>query len=157
MQGLPQSVTHLSSFTSRFSSNTPSLQVSLRSPLPSDIPCSFRPLRPLHVFPEMPFSRPLSSQWTINPINEWRCSRLLTEHLVIHSFFLSQHLVHSSISTNLPVLSFIYRSVSPSLTLTSTESTFPRVSLDAILFYLFYLAFWPCHAACGILVPQPGI
>ena len=105
----------------------------------------------------MPFSRPLYSQWTINPINEWRCSWLLAEHLVIHSFFLSQHLVHSSISTNLPVLSFIYRSGSPSLTLTSRESTFPRVSLYTILFYLFYFAFWPCHAACGILVPQPGI
>ena len=105
----------------------------------------------------MPFSRPLSSQWTTNPINEWRCSWLLAEHLVIHSFFLSQHLVHSSISTNLPVLSFIYRSGSPSLTLTSRESTFPRVSLYTILFYLCYFAFWPCHAACGILVPQPGI
>ena len=26
-----------------------------------------------------------------------------------------------------------------------------------VLHFYFYLVFWPCRAACGILVPQPGI
>ena len=24
-------------------------------------------------------------------------------------------------------------------------------------YYYYYLMFWPCHEACGILVPQPGM
>ena len=30
-----------------------------------------------------------------------------------------------------------------------------RVFINAFLSFFFF--FWPCHAACGILVPQPGI
>ena len=31
--------------------------------------------------------------------------------------------------------------------------TFPRVPFEPFFFFFF----WPCHTACGILVPQPGI
>ena len=43
--------------------------------------------------------------------------------------------------------------VAGELTFTDLLGTRPR----AKYFFKNYFIFWPCHMACGILVPQPGI
>ena len=32
-----------------------------------------------------------------------------------------------------------------------------RVHQDTWVIYLCFLIFWPCHMACGILLPRPGM
>lgn len=116
---LPPSVIYLSGFTPRFSSYT--VLPACLTEFPSTLWMLHTPSEhcwSLHKFPlpEMPSSSPLFPQWTINPLNEGRCSWLPTKWLAIHSFLLSQHLVRLSISTYLTMYnySFTHLSTPPS-------------------------------------------